>query len=521
MVKKKIIVVGGGTAGWLSALFVHKAFPTCEVTVIDSSSVDIIGVGESTTPPIINIFDFIGISIADLVKNCGATIKDSIRFTNWNGDGKYYHHGFNTFNPNADVYLNSSLTMFSPNKLDWPIHKPMMTLLNLYEGNSLDDLHLSAVASNENKIPYSFLPESERFDKASINHFERHGAIALHFNARLVAEYLKSIGIQRGITHIDAIVAESALDEQGYVKSLHLKDGGKVSCDFIFDCTGFARIFVDKTYKSKFKSYKDFLPVNKAIPFFIKNEGKTPPYTEAVSMKNGWMWKIPVEGRFGCGYVFDSNYVDDETAYKELCETIGQEPDAPRVISFTPGYHVNPWNKNVLAIGLSSGFIEPLEASSIWLTTISLALFVENISGFINSDKDAIEEYNKEFIRATDSVLNLVHMHYHNQRNDTDFWKEFKQKNNTPDSLKLILEIINRRLPSTTENYLYNVFPSYSWLIVGAGNKFFDRSIIEKEYKTYNIPTIKDKTKKYKEELKRIISNCVDHDQFLDYLRNN
>lgn len=520
MINKKIIVVGGGTAGWLSALFAKQSFPDCDVTVIDSSSVDIIGVGESTTPPIIDIFDFLGISVADLIKNCGATMKDSIRFTNWNGDGEFYHHGFNTYDPSADLYVNSNLSMHSTAKLDWPVHKPLMAISQMYKRQNLDALHLSAVASRKNKIPFSFLPEHERTN-SSINHFYRHAAVALHFNARLVAEYLKKIAIKRGIKHIDGLVAESLLDEHGNVIKLHLKQGQKIDCDFVFDCTGFARIFVDKTYKSKFKSYKDFLPVDRAIPFFVDMKGETPPYTEAISMKNGWMWKIPVQGRFGCGYVYDSNYTDDKNAYKELCEIIGEEPDAPRVISFTPGYYTTPWNKNVLAVGLSSGFIEPLEASSIWITTISLALFAENISGFINQDQESINEYNKNFIKNTDSVLNLVHTHYHNDRNDTDFWKEFKEKNKTPESMEEIKQIIATRLPSTKENNLYNVFPADSWYIVGAGNNIFSRSIIEKEYNTYNISTIEKQTMEFKKHLEGIIDNCVSHDVFLDYLRNN
>ena len=305
------------------------------------------------------------------------------------------------------------------------------------------------------------------------------------------------------------------------VKKLHLKDGQKIDCDFVFDCTGFARIFVEKTYKSNFKSYANFLPVKKAIPFFIENKTATLSYTEAVSMKNGWLWKIPVEGRFGCGYVYDSDYVTDDTAYEEICNIVGGEPEASRVISFTPGYFTTPWNKNVLSVGLSSGFIEPLEATSIWATTISLALFIENISGFLNQDEDTIKEYNKKFTRAVESVLNLVHLHYQTHRNDTSFWKELKEKIKTPDSLEPILEIFKHRLPSTSDNYLFNVFPADSWYLVGGGNKYFSRNVIEKEYFTYNVLSIEKDIKEFKIKLQNIVSNCVHHDDFLNYLRNN
>lgn len=515
-----IVVVGGGSAGWISALFVQKFFPSCKITVIDSSTVDIIGVGESTTPPIIDIFDFIGISIADLIKNCGATIKDSIRFTNWNGDGKSYHHGFGTRNPRLDIYSNSTSAPYSDHFFNHPVCKPLMAIHDLYHGKNLDELHLSAAASIKNKIPFSFLDKKNRISQSSIHHFDRHADIALHFNARQVAEYLKKLGIERGICHIDGFVEDSILDENGYVTNLYLKDSRNVPCDFVFDCTGFARVFVEKKYRSEFKSYKDFLPVKKAIPFFIEMDEKTPAFTEAISMKYGWMWKIPVKDRFGCGYVFDSDYIDTDSAYKEICDITGKTPDAPKVVPFNSGYFKTPWNKNVLAVGLSSGFIEPLEATSIWITTISLSLFCENISGLINRDPNAINEYNKNFVEYTDSVLNLVHLHYHNQRNDTMFWRKFKEKTKTPESLKLILEIFKYRLPSTTEHHLYRAFPSYSWYIVGAGNNFFSKDVIEKEYFTHNVESIADKTISFKNKLNDVVANCVEHDQFLNYLRN-
>jgi tryptophan halogenase len=519
VIEKKITIVGGGTAGWLSALLVQQAFPNSKVTVVDSSTIDIIGVGESTTPPIINLFDFIGISVADLIKNCGATIKNSIRFTNWNGDGNYYHHGFDALNPDANFYSNANLSMHSNIKVDWKARKPLMTLSNLYQGETLDSLHLSAICSVFNKVPFTL--KNQKTDAESIFHFDRHAAVALHFNARLVAEYLKKVAISRGIIHIDALVSQSALDENGYVKKLYLRDGGEIDCDFVFDCTGFSRLFTEKTYKSNFKSYKNFLPVKKAIPFFIENNKGTPSFTEAVSMKYGWMWKIPVEGRFGCGYVYDSDYVDDDSACKEICDIIGQELHFPRTISFTPGYYTEVWNKNVLSVGLSSGFIEPLEATSIWITTISLSLFLENISAFVNRDENAIKEYNKEFTRSVESVLNLVHFHYLNHRNDTLFWKEFKDKNKTPDSLEPVLEILKHRLPSTTDNYLLNAFPPDSWYIVGSGNKFFSKNIIEKEYHTYNISSIENNIVNFKINLKNIGLKCVDHDYFLNYLKNS
>jgi tryptophan halogenase len=519
--KKKISVVGGGTAGWISALFAQRFFPESEITVIETSNIDIIGVGESTTPAIVDMFDFLGISVSELVTNCGATIKNSIKFTNWNGDKRSYYHGFDVYDPNLHFFSHSKKSMYSEYDLNWPFHKSFLAVNELFNGKNLDDIHFSSVLSRKNKVPFIF-NDQKTSNQSAIYHFDRPAMFALHINARLLAAYLKTVGANREIKLIDSKVTGQNLDDKGYVASLNLENGMTIESDFVFDCTGFARIFVDKLYKSQMKSFKNFLPVKKAIPFFIENKKSTPPYTEALSMKNGWMWKIPVEGRFGCGYVFDSDYITPDQAYEEVCETIGTSPEVPKVISFEPGYFRTPWNKNVLSVGLSSGFIEPLEATSIWIITISLSFFTEHIAGFTHKDEKSISEYNEEFNKAVDSISSLVRLHYQCKRADSDFWKEFRNKNTLPDRLAKILDIYKYRLPSTLEKNLYHLFPVESWFTVSAGNQIFTRETVEKEYSSYNVnQSIGTKSVDFSIYAEQICDLCVEHDEFLKYLRAN
>jgi tryptophan halogenase len=499
-----IVIVGGGSSGWLSALFCKKFFPHDNITVVEDSKTGIIGVGESTTPSLIDLLDFIGISVDDVIKNCNATIKNGVKFTNWNNDGKSYCNGFNTI-PELDIFFTSSKNYYSNQSICWPAHKSMAALREMYDGNNLDQIHFNAILANSNKIP---------IDSLTGDHY---ASFALQFDARLFAEYLKKIGASQGISLIDGKVTQSHLHESGYIKRLILEDHRFIDCDFVFDCSGFARLFVEKTYNSKFTSYKSMLPVKKAIPFFIKNKSSTPSYTEAISMEYGWLWKTPVGDRFGCGYVFDSDYITPDQAYLEICNMIGENIDVTRVIDFESGYFDSPWNKNTLAVGLSSGFLEPLEATSIWITVISLHLLIEHISGIVQNDENAIKEYNKEFKAKVESILSLVRLHYHTTRQDTPFWKEFFNKNKTPKLLQEILELYSYRLPSTIEGYKYNAFPVHSWYNVAAGNEIFSKTVIDKEYQTYNIQNFSNE--KFKNTLQQYASTCYDHDAYLNKIK--
>ena len=520
---KNIFVVGGGFSGWITALFLQRSFPHLNIKVIQSSKIEIIGVGESSTSMIISLFDYLGISIQDLIVNCGTTIKNAIKFTNWNNDGKSYFHGFRTYDSQLDFYFKTKFSPYSKCIFSNGTEscRSFVAINEIYNKRNLDEIHLPSVLSYKNKIPFSINAGKKFVNKNLLAHFDHHCSFALHLDASKIAVYLRKIGIERGIESIDGVVSSVMKDKDGYVEELILDDKRKYKCDFVFDCTGFSRLFAGKIFKSKFKSYRDYLPMKKAIPFEIENKGKTPPYTEAISMKYGWMWKTSASGRYGCGYTYDSDYISEDQAYDEVSKVIKQKPNVKKVISFSPGYFETPWNKNVLSIGLSSGFIEPLEASSIWLTNMSLRIFLQNIGGFFNREQKLIDEYNKEFQKRTDSILNLVCFHYFCKRNDTLFWKEFRTKNKIPEQLEEILEIFSYRTSITTDSYLNKTFNEISWILVGAGNNFFNMEMIDKEYDLYNInQNLGNSIKEFKNSLSLVEMNCVDHDDFINYIKH-
>jgi len=504
-----ITIVGAGTSGNLAALFCNKYFPKATVQVIEDLTTGIIGVGESTTPALLDMLAYLDITLSEMVINCGATLKNATRFTNWSGKNDIYHHGFNV-KDEYDLFLGSNKNYYSSKKISLPNHKSLLGLYGLYYSNSVEDLHLSSILSYANKVP---------FEQGTLT--DNYAAFGLHFDAKKVADFLKHKGTERGIEFINGKVIASELNEKGYVEKIILSSGGKYEVDFIFDCSGFNRLFVEKTYKSKFNSFSNFLPVKKAIPFFIQNESTTPTYTESIALKYGWMWKTPVGNRFGCGYVFDSDYINQDQAYDEVTSFLGFRPEVSRCLNFDSGYFEKVWNKNVLAIGLSSGFLEPLEATSIWITVISLNLLTEHISGIVMQDESAIEEYNIEFSKNIASILALVQFHYLTNRNDSKFWIEFREKNILSPLLYELLDLYKNRTPSMIENYKYFNFPMFSWLLVGSGIEYFPRHIIEKEFLTYNIKEniSHDFVQSFKSNLQSVTRRSYDHDEFLNILR--
>lgn len=373
----KYVILGGGTAGWLTALYLNKHFPQDEVVVVASSEIGILGAGEGTTPAFMEYLDEVGITELELVSNCKATLKTGIKFTNWNGDGEHYFHNF------------------------W------------------DDKY------------------------------------ALHFDASLLAKYLQDVAIKRGITLIDGEVIKILTDENDNITTL-VTPQAPIIGDFFFDCSGFRRLLIGRVYRGDWEEYD--MPCKRAIPFFLPNDGKNfPDYTESVAMKYGWIWKIPVQGRYGCGYVFDSTMTTDEEAAQEIRDYLGHDFTSPKTFNFNPGAFKNVWIKNCMAVGLSSGFIEPLEATSIWIQILALKLFVNN--------RDNPEKVNNDVKELNEDILSFLYFHYLSQRKDTGFWTDFQTNNYMPEKLL-------NRLRKTDTKYDFNLFPDKSWHAIAAGIRY-------------------------------------------------
>ena len=496
--KIKFAVVGGGTAGWLTALFLQNKFPHNNITLIESSEIGILGAGEGTTPHFVTLLEQIGINIKEVIKETKATIKNGVKFTNWHGDGSYYYHPLDQGNFNLDKYDEKfKFKYYSENK-------------------TLNDLTLANQCGIENKVLFTFNNNNE---------FCRESKPALHFDARLMAEFLKKVGLQRGVNLIDSKVVKINEDHKGNICSLLLENNNLVDCTFVFDCTGFRREIIGKYFNSEWLDYQDSLPCDTALPFFLKNEtSEIPPYTEAIAMKNGWVWKIPVQGRFGCGYVFDSSYISEDEAKKEIQSLFGNDIEFPRCFKFKAGYFNESWKKNVVAIGLSSGFIEPLEATSIWVSIHSLStLFEKCFPSILDTNNEEYRRYYNDSIRYFNGqIKDFLQIHYFTSRSDSLFWKEFRQKNKISDNIEKFCELDN---VFAVEQHSLSAFPNWdvSWVFAGVG---FYNSIIYKKYMDYvfnfvDKENFHDDIKNFQNQIKQFsYFKAIDHYKFLQHINN-
>lgn len=499
----KCVVVGGGTAGWLSALYAHKQIPYADVTVIASSEIGILGAGEGTTPPILPFLKELDIPIEDIIKHAKGTFKNGIRFVNWNGDGENYIHSF------WDYYGLST-------KLEFDDIVPLY-LDCVANNKNCDEVTLSHYICEENKV------------KIKKETKEECGWYALHFDANLLATYLESVAISRGIKLIDDEVIKINNNITGNIKSFNLKSGLNVEVDFVFDCTGFKRLIIGKHYNTKWNSYKDTLPVNRAMPFFIEHDDtNVPPYTDAIAMKHGWMWKIPVQGRFGCGYVFDSSMVTDEQIIEELTEYLGYTPSIPRVFNFEAGTYENIWVKNCIAVGLSAGFIEPLEATSIWASISTLKNLGATVNDLSAQTPDTVKSCNDSIRHFNEDILSFLYFHYMTKRNDTEFWRTFKEKNKTPELIEKLMDISKKSFPKKYDfTYLFNSmgphklqpFNYISYYQVGSGTRFYDSRIAQRELENCVSKNQLDKLT-VSELITNMTKDVYHHHEYIEMLKN-
>ena len=372
---KKIVIIGGGTAGWLTALVVNKFWKDTTVTLIESSKIGILGAGEGGTSNFGKILSLLEINQDEFFKETNSTTKRGLHLHNWTGSNEISKHLFFGDGPNE-------------------------------------------------------------FNKS----------YAYHFDSRLVAEYFKKIATIRGVNWVDGEV--DTINNTGHIiDELKLKDGRVVDLDFAFDCSGFARLIIDGVHNEPWVSYNEYLMMNKAFTFFLPQHNKygidDNTYTQMVSMNSGWMFQIPLQHRLGCGYVFNTDYLSVEDGKREIEAYLGHEIEIRKVFDFNPGTHKNSWVGNSISIGLSYGFIEPLEATSLMSTIMQLKRLID-----INFDENQKDSYNKWCYQINEQNLNFIRYHYLCERDDTPFWKECTKKP-LPPKLEKILDSNNRLIPKT------------------------------------------------------------------------
>lgn len=459
-----IVVVGGGLSGWITSLYALYAFPQAHVGVVESSEIGILGAGEGSTPSLVSLFEYLDIDLSDMITKTNATIKNGIRYIGWSEENPDYFHGFDP------EWTNFSLSQrgYRSNPYQEPLAYSLY-LDNIYRDDHLDQFNFMAKLSRHDKVPF----------KEDLTKVAPYG---LHFDAALIAQYLKDIAIERGVKHFDAKVVGFETNDSGDISAVTLEDGIVIS-DFVFDCTGLHRAIIDQ-FDNEWHSFEKDIPMKMALPFSLS---KPPfPHTGAVAMNAGWMWQIPLQNRLGCGYVFDTNFISENDARQELLDKYGIEVDSTP-FNINSGTYKNIWVKNVIAIGLSAGFLEPLEANSIWLFTRNLERFFRDKNNLFTRDQKIKDLYNQAAFKDMQETVDFIRLHYMTDKRNTEFWREVDQYN-VSDELRNIIEISQSRPPYETELLRDTRMYWDSYYQIMIGNNIVDREL----YKEYHEQTLVD-----------------------------
>ena len=513
---ENIIVLGGGTAGWLTALYAKKVFPNKNVTLIESSEIGILGAGEGSLPNLIRFLDVLEIPVSSLVEHTGTTIKNGVKFTNWNGGGTkdFYYHPFDAFGNLSPQKLETFFLLSNTA----PIFVSAAT-----EEDVERDYDFMVRLMEDNKVAFSHSSFDQDMINNPIQKTNVMGDFSIHFDAKKLAAFLREVGESRGISRVEGKVMSYTQDNLKDVKTLILDSKEVIKTDFIFDCSGFGRFF-PKNFKTEWHSHASSLTVNSAMPFFIDiDKENIPSYTEAIAMSSGWVWKIPLQHRYGCGYVYDSNYLSTEEAKQEIINWLGYEPFWPKdtPFKFEAGYYTEPWKHNVISLGLSAAFIEPLEATSIWTSIMCLANVLGSPESIYSTDPRITNDYNKYAISLHDQVSSFVYLHYLGERKDTDFWKHYT-KDNATDHLKVFLDILESRVPVYKDFFGETSWRLYNWMYIALGTK--QKALIEnlKEFDRNNVvsPYYTENYKTFKKNVQYAADNeALEHHAFLNILK--
>ena len=444
---KSLTIVGGGTAGWMSAAMLSRALgPTVAITVVESDEIGTVGVGEATIPAIKLLNTFLGLDENDFLAATNGAIKLGIEFVDWHTVGQSYLHAFGP--------IGRPLGMA-------PFHHYWNRRRLQGDDESLWDYSLNALAARAGKF--------DRLQTAGGGYLE--GLVhAFHFDAALYAQYLRRYSEAQGVRRVEGrIIGVDQHCETGFVTGLTLQDGRTVGGEFFIDCSGFRGLLIEETLKTGYDDWRGWLPMDSAIAVPCASTAPLTPFTRATAREAGWQWRIPLQHRTGNGHVFCSDHISAAEATDVLMRNLDGAPLAePRQLKFVTGKRKRFWNKNVVAMGLASGFMEPLESTSIHLVQSALGRL---IALFPNSDFNPVEidEYNRQTALEYEYIRDFLVLHYKaTTREDTPFWRACKTMD-IPDTLKARMELFAQsgRLFSKEDD----LFKEASWIqvLIGQG----------------------------------------------------
>lgn len=448
-----IVIVGGGTAGWMTAAALTKFLNPVHysITLVESELIGTVGVGEATVPHIRFFNEVLGINEHEFMEKTNATYKLGIEFSNWGKLGDTYIHPFGTY--------GKSINNIS-------FHHYWLKRRQLGDKKPIDDYATAVVAAKAEKFAY---PQKEFNSPASKFSY------AFHIDANRYAVFLRAYSEARGLVRVEGKVNQVKQDsDSGFITSIVMDSGQQINGNLFIDCSGFRGLLIEQTLKTEFEDWSHWLPCDRALAVPTKNVSEPLPYTKAIARKAGWQWRIPLQSRTGNGQVYCSRYISDDEVATNLLESLDGEPLANlNFLQFKAGRRKVTWNKNCVAIGLSSGFIEPLESTSIHIIQLAIMKLIEL---FPHKDFDEITtaEFNRDIAMEYERIRDFIILHYHaTERDDSPFWS-YCRTMEIPESLRYKIDLF--RAQGHVERYTRGMFLEPSWVAVYLGQGIIPRT---------------------------------------------
>jgi len=443
---EKIVIVGGGTSGWMTAAAMAKVLGAgfTNITLIESEDIGTVGVGEATIPSIQLFNELLELDENDFVRKTQGTFKLGIQFVNWKTLGHKYIHAF------GDVGKSMNSINF---------YQYWLKMAQLGEAEELGNYSISGVASERGKFMRPFDAGNSPLSKI---------AYAFHFDAGLYARFLREYSETRGIVRKEGKVVKTHLRAtDGFIEAVEMASGERIEADLFIDCSGFRGLLIEEALHTGYEDWSHWLPCDRAWAVPCAHAEAPSPYTRSTAHSAGWQWRIPLQHRIGNGHVFSSKFMSEDEACHILMNNLDGEALAePRLIKFVTGKRKQFWNKNCIAIGLAGGFMEPLESTSLHLVQSALArlmVFFPNK----NFDSEDVDEFNRQAHFEYDRIRDFLILHYcATERTDSDFWNYCRTMSVPPELTQKIEQFKKNGRIFRTSNEMFN---DLSWLEVMYG----------------------------------------------------
>ena len=509
---KKIVIAGGGSSGWMTASYLSHNLKDIKITLIEASDIPTIGVGESTIPPIVDFMKGLGLKEEDWMPKCNATIKSAICF--------------------KDFYKKGDPKFWFP-----------FTGIEMFEGRAINRYWLHEHLNNpEFKDRYSFydycyVTPAICDHGSTVKALPKPLGYAYHVDSGLLGGVLKDFSTSNGVEHIIDNITKANLDENGWIKSLSRKNGEDIEGDLFIDCTGFGSYLMDKVMKEPFEDYYDCLFNDRAVAIRIKYNDKhkeMSSFTECTAMSSGWIWRVPLYNRLGTGYVYSSKHKTEDEAEAELRQHLGEDrtKDVDALhLKIRVGKHKRSWVKNCIAVGLSGGFVEPLESTGLQIVQGQVDLLMQILKKSNDYSVSDVKVYNDSVTRLYELIRDFLVCHYAlTSREDSQYWRDVKYETRIPDTLSKKLQIARTNMP---DNEFTRIFDDSSlagfnfndgWMsvLVGMNHIPFDHTELRKQkigafedYVVNNMPKAKQRYMQLQQMKKMNIHKMPSHYQWL------